>query len=157
MYIMYTIILLVLVTILATTLKEEINARKGITQGIVNKYWILREKRRFIRFQEDLKIRYSRINAEPKSDGTKMKNVSRKGMCISTYEKLNKKDCLELEIDVPGFLKPVKLIGSVIWVKELRSSDEQGRRIFYTGIKFKKICPESEAILITHLNTLKRH
>lgn len=156
MYLAYTIILLVLVLILVITLKEEIRVRKGIAQGVANKYWILREKRRFVRFQDDLNIRYNRIGAETKPDNIKMQNVSKKGMCISTYEKLKEKDSLEIEIEVSSFSKPVKLTGSVIWVKELKSPDDHGRRIFYTGIMFGKINPESEAILITHLNTLKR-
>ena len=157
MYIAYIVILLVLILILIFTLKEEVRIRKGITQGIANKYWILREKRRFVRFQEDFKIRYNRIGSELSPGNTKIKNISRKGLCISTYEKLKKKDSLEVEIEIPNFSKPVKFIGSVMWVKELRSPDELGRRIFYTGIRFGKIDPESEAILITHLNTLKRY
>jgi len=157
MYIIYAVILLVLVLILLLTLKEEVMTRKGITHGIANKYWILREKRRFVRFQEDMKIRYNRIGSESShQDNTKMRNVSRKGLCVSTYEKLKKKDTLAIEIEVPSFSKPVRLTGSVMWVKELRSPDKDGRRMFYTGMKFEKIDPESEAILITHLNTLKR-
>jgi len=156
MYLIYTIILLILVLILGVTLREEIMTRKGVTHGVANKYWILREKRRFVRFQEDMKIRYNRIGAESSQADTKMQNVSKKGLCISTYEKLKKKDTLAIEIEVPGFSKPVRLTGSVMWVKELRSPDKDGRRMFYTGMKFGKIDPESEAILITHLNTLKR-
>jgi hypothetical protein len=156
MYLIYTIILLVLALILGITLKEEVMARKGITHGIANKYWTLREKRRFVRFQEDIKIRYNRIGYETSQDNTKVQNVSRKGLCISTYEKLKKNDALDVEIEVPGFSKPVRLTGSVMWVKELRSPDKDGRRMFYTGMKFKRISPGSEAILIAHLNTLKR-
>lgn len=156
MYLLYTVILLVLILILSITLREEIRARKGITQGIANKYWILREKRRFVRFHENMKIRYNRIGSEPNPDNAKMQNISRKGLCISTYEKLKEKDSLELEIEVPGFSKPVKLTGSVMWIKELHSPDDKGRRMFYTGIRFGKIDPESEAVLITHLNILKR-
>ncbi len=157
MFIAYAAILLVLILILALTLKEEIRLRKGITHGIANKYWALREKRRFVRFDEGLKIRYNRTDSDPYADnGIKMRNISRKGLCISTYEKLKQKDTLELEIEVPGFSKPVKLTGSVMWVKELRLPDEHGRRLFYTGLSFGKIGPDAEAILITHLNTLKR-
>jgi hypothetical protein len=156
MYLIYTVILLVLVLILGVTLREEIIARKGVTHGTANKYWILREKRRFVRFHEDMKIRYNRIGSESSQASTKMQNVSRKGLCISTYEKLKKKDTLAVEIEVPGFSKPVRLTGCVMWVKELRSPDKDGRRMFYTGIKFGKIDSGSEAILITHLNTLKR-
>ncbi len=156
MYLAYTIILFILILILAITLREEVRVRKGITQGIANKYWVLREKRRFVRFQENLKIRYNRIGSELNPGNTKMQNVSKKGLCISTYEKLKEKDSLEVEIEVPGFSKPVKLIGSVMWVKELQSSDDHGRRIFYTGIRFGKIRSESKIILMAHLNTKKR-
>lgn len=156
MYLIYTVILLLLTVILVITLKEEVRTRKGITHGIANKYWVLREKRRFVRFHEDLKIRYNRVGSKANPGSIKMQNVSRKGLCLSTYEKLNKKDSLDIEIDIPGFSKPVRLLGSVMWVKELRSPDDHGRRLFYTGIKLGKIDPESEAILITHLNTLRR-
>ena len=156
MYLIYTAMLLVLVIILLLTWKEEVMTRKGITHGMLNKYWILRERRRFVRFNEDMKIRYNRLNSEPKVNNPKMSNISRTGLCISTYEKLKEKDALDLEIEIPGFSKPVKLTGVVMWVKELQAGDDHGRRVFYTGIKFCKINPESEAVLITHLNTLKR-
>jgi len=155
-YLLYAVVLLVLIFILFLTLKEEVITRRGVTQGIANKYWILREKRKFVRFDEDMKIRYNRVDSEPGAGNTKMVNLSRKGICISTYEKLKEKDTLRMEIEVPGFSKPVKLTGYVMWIKELRSRDDRDRRIFYTGIKFGKIDPGSEAVLITHLNTLKR-
>jgi len=156
MYLVYAIILLILILILALILKEEVKVRKGITHGVANKYWILREKRNFVRFQENMKIRYDRISSAPSQDNAKMKNISSSGLCISTYEKLKEKDNLEIEIEVPGFSKPVKLIGSVIWVKELSFPDDLGRRIFYTGIRFGKIRRESKEILIKHLDALKK-
>ena len=156
MYLIYAAILLVLVLILLLAWKEEVMARKGVTHGTLNKYWVLRERRKFVRFHEDMKIRYNRLGSDPKTDNPKMSNISRAGLCISTYEKLKEKDALDLEIEIPGFSKPVKLTGFVMWVKELKTGDEHGRRIFYTGVKFYKITPESEAVLITHLNTLKR-
>ena len=156
MYLAYSIILAVLVLILIVTLKEEIMLRKGITHGIANKYWAMRERRRFVRFQEDMRIRYNHIDSKPDQSDARTRNISRAGLCLSTYEKLKKKDRLEIEIEVPGSSKPVKLTGSVMWIKELRSGDDQGRRMFYTGIMFRKISPDVEAVLITHLNTLKR-
>lgn len=155
MYLAYTVTLFVLCLILALVLAEEARHRNSITHGIANKYWMLRERRHFVRFDSDLRIRYDLINSKQTQDAD-TKNISMAGLCISTYEKLRQKDVMELAVDVPGFSKPVKLTGTVMWVKELGSSDEHGRRIFYTGIRFGKIAPESEAILITHLNTLKR-
>jgi len=155
-YLVCAVILLILILILALILREGATVRKGITHGVANKYWILREKRNFVRFQENMKIRYNRIGFGLRQDNTKIQNISSNGLCISTYEKLKEKDNLEIEIEVPGFSKPVKLIGAVMWVKELHSSDEQGRRIFYTGIRIRKIRSESRIILMAHLNTMKR-
>ena len=120
MYMVYTITLLILVLILGLTLKEEIMVRKGITHGMANKYWAVREKRKFVRFQEDMKIRYNRINSTSSRNNTKMRNISTKGLCISTYEKLEKKDMLDLEIEVPGFSKPVRL--TIIWLSPLQKN-----------------------------------
>ncbi|MEE8317962.1 MAG: PilZ domain-containing protein [Candidatus Omnitrophota bacterium] len=85
----------------------------------------------------------------------KPSNISRKGLCLLTYEKLKEKTCLDLELDIPGFSRSVKTTGQVVWIKELKKQDAQGRRQFYIGIRFLKIAPESEAILLTHLGTLK--
>lgn len=156
MYLIYAVILLLLIFILLITLTEEVKTRKGLTHGIANKYWALKEKRKFVRFQEGMKIRYSRIGSNPGGDDARMLNISRRGLCISTYDKLKEKDSLAIEIEVPGFPKPIKLTGCVMWVKELPSPDKQGRRMFYTGLQFEKINPEAEAVLTTHLNTLKR-
>lgn len=156
MYLICAITLITLMVVLIVILLEELRRRSTITHGFLNKYWVLREKRKFVRFNEDMKIRYNRSGSETKEPDPNMQNISRSGLCISTYEKLREKDALELEIEVPGFARPVKLKGCVVWVKELRSTDDHGRRIFYTGIKFGKINRDSEAMLITHLNTLKR-
>jgi len=155
MYLAYTVILFILCLILFLVWVEEARHRNSIIHGIANKYWILRERRHFVRFNSDMKIRYSLINSNHTHDAD-TNNISRAGLCISTYEKLKEKDAMELLVDVPGFSKPVKLTGRVIWVKELHSHDNQGRRIFYTGIRFNKVSPDSEAILLTHLNKLKR-
>jgi hypothetical protein len=155
MYLVYSITLAILILILILIWMEEIRFRKSISHGIANKYWMLRERRHFVRFKDEIKIRYNIIGSKLNGNG-KTNNISRAGLCISTYEKLKEKDAMELEITVPGFPKPVKLIGRIVWIKELHSPDSQGRRLFYTGISFHKINPESEAILLTHLNTLKR-
>lgn len=156
MYFCYLIALAVLLVILLLLLKEERKFRNSIIQGHANKYWILRERRNFVRFQKEMKIRYNLRDSAPGAEHySKTTDISSKGLCISSYEKLKEKSFLELEIDIPGFSKPVKSTGEVIWVKELRSADAEGRRIFYTGIRFSEIKPESESMLLTYLNTLK--
>jgi len=154
MYLVYSIIFIVLIFILMSLWKEESWLRKGIAQGMASKYWILRERRRFVRFDEEMKIRYNLLHKPSDLKHTKTTNISGKGLCFLTYEKLKEKTNLDLEIELPGFSRPLKLIGEVVWIKELHTQDAQGRRLFYTGIRFFKIKPDVEAQLLTHLDTL---
>lgn len=156
MYLIYTLALVLLLAILLLLFAEEKRFRKNISYGLASKFWILRERRRFVRFDEEIKIRYNLQKGPSPLLNSKTSNLSRKGLCLVAYEKLKKKTGIDLEIDVPGFSRPVRAAGQVMWVKELSSSDEQGRRLFYVGIKFFKLNPEHEAMLLTHLNTLKR-
>ncbi len=155
MYLVYGIALFILLVITLMLWSEEKRLRKNVTHGLASKFWMLREKRRFVRFDDEIKIRYNPVNNTRNAQYSKTVNLSKKGLCLLAYEKLKEKNCVDMEIEVPGFSRPVKLIGQVMWVKELKTKDAQGRRLFYTGIKFYKIKPESEAILLTHLNALK--
>jgi len=153
---MYSVTIVVLVLILILLWNEERRFRRSITHGLASKFWILRERRRFVRFKEEMKIRYNLLqDKSSKFIPSKTSNVSRKGLCLLTYEKLKVKDCLNLEIELPDFSKPITLTGHVLWIKDLQSHDAQDRRLFYVGIRFSKIKPEFEAMLLTHLNTLK--
>lgn len=157
MYLIYALTLIVLLLILLLLFAEERRFRKNVTHGLANKFWMLRERRRFVRFGEQMRIRYSLLHNAPAFRETRTSNVSKRGLCLITYEKLKKRTAMELEIDVPGFSRSLLVTGEVMWAKELQRHDEQGRRLFYAGIRFFKLSPENEAILLTHLNTLKRH
>jgi len=154
-YLVYLVALITLFIILWILLKEE-KKFNNITYGLTSEYWILREKRRFVRFKEEMKARYNLLASQLNHRYSTTKNISRSGLCILAYEKFKEKNVLAMEIEVPGSSRRVKLIGQVIWTKEQSDPDAQGRRVFLTGIKFCKIDPESEAMLITYLNKLKR-
>ncbi|MBU1006863.1 MAG: PilZ domain-containing protein [Candidatus Omnitrophica bacterium] len=156
MYLVCGIVLAVLLIITLMLFSEERRIRKNITHGLASKFWQLRESRQFVRFNDEIKIRYNPLSSHDSLRYSKTSNISKKGLCLLTYEKLKEKKSLELEMDVPGFPKPLTLIGQVMWTKDLKTRDARGRRLFYTGIKFNKIKPEYEAILLTHLNKLKR-
>lgn len=156
MYLIYTVTLAVLIIILILLWKEERRLGKNITHGLANKFWILRERRKYVRFKKETKIRYHLLHKPSAFTQSKTADISRKGLSLLTYEKLRSKDWLNLEIELPNFSRPVRLTGQVVWTKDLQKQDDQGRRLFYVGIKFSKIKPEFEAMLLTHLNTLKR-
>lgn len=151
----YTVTLIILCLILILLWREEKRFQKSRTHGLANKYWILKERRRYVRFKDEIKIRYVLLNKSPGPRHTTASNISKKGLCLVTYEKLKEKSFLSLELDFPDFSKPVKLTGQVMWTKDLQKHDKEGRRLFNVGIRFFKINPEAEAILLTHLGTLK--
>ena len=156
MYLAYSVTVLVLVLILALLWKEERRLRRNITHGLASKFWILRERRRYVRFKEQMKIRYNLIHKSSDFINSKTADISKKGLCLVTYEKLKVKDWLNLEVELPDFSKPVTLSGQVFWVKDLQGHDEKGRRLFYVGLRFHKIKPDSEALLLTYLNSVKK-
>ena len=155
MYLLYGVTIIILILILVFLWREEVRFRKKITHGLASKFWILRERRKYVRFNNEIKIRYNIKNVSHDPVYSKAANISRRGVCLLTYERLKEKGYMELELELPRFSKAVKLLGQVIWTKNLQTHDEQGRRLFYVGIRFAKINPESEAMLLTHLNTLK--
>ena len=148
--------MLLLVLILMLLWKEEKTFRKKTTHGLASKYWALRERRRYVRFKDEIKIRYNLLPNPHNPSISKTADISKKGLCLVTYEKLKKKSYLNLELDVPGSSKPLKLLGRIMWLKELKNHDAAGRRLFYIGIQYFKIKPESEAMLLMHLATLKQ-
>jgi len=139
--------------------REEVKLKKNTTHGLASKFWVLRERRKFIRFDDEIKIRYNlmRKNKAPNFIHSKTTNISRKGLCILSYQRLKTKDFLELELELElsNFPKPVKLTGEVVWTKDLPTPDSQGRRLFYVGVRFDKIDPQSEGKILAHLNKLK--
>ena len=155
MFCLYGTMLIILLCILLLLRIEERRVRKSITHGLANKFWILRERRRFVRFDKEIKIRYNLKDKSLDSQNSKTTNISKSGLCMVTYEKLEEKKYLDLELEVPDFPAPIKVTGEVAWTKDLKTTDADGKRLFYVGIRFYKITPDTEAILLSYLNTLK--
>ena len=155
MYFIYTIILILLLFILKFLWAEEKTIRKTIIHGKIDNLWMLRERRKFVRFNEDLKVRYNSVHKSSNFFSSKATNISQGGLCLVSYEKLKEKTYIDLEIDIPSSPKPIKVIAQVVWNKDLEKQDAQGRRLFYVGLKISKINPEYEKLLLAHLNTLK--
>ncbi|MBU1853919.1 MAG: PilZ domain-containing protein, partial [Candidatus Omnitrophica bacterium] len=155
MYFIYTVTLIILASILILLYNEEKRFKRSITHGLANKYWILRERRKYVRFNDEIRIRYNVRRNSHDYLTSKTANISRKGLCLLTYEKLKEKGYLTLEIELPKTSKIIRLIGQVMWTKDLQTQDAEGRRLFYAGIRFSKIDPDAEAKLLVYLNALK--
>ncbi len=151
MIFVYLVLLSLLIIILALIKKEEDLYRKAIAQGIANKYWPIREKRKFVRFDDDIRIRYLINKDDSMYRHSKTTNISKGGICLVTYEKLKEKSNLNIELDVPNSSKSIEVKCQVVWTKNLQNTDSEGRRMFYVGVKFTKINSQNEALLTEHL------
>ncbi|MFH1478752.1 MAG: PilZ domain-containing protein [Candidatus Omnitrophota bacterium] len=154
MLLVYLLLLVILLTILLLLKKEERLSYKNISRGSASKYWSLKERRRFIRFKDDINIRYNVLPKKSNTSPSKSIDISQGGLCLLTYEKLRERSSLQLELDVPGQAKPLIVKGQVMWTRTLQSHDKEGRRLFYAGIKFYKVNPKNKQVLLVHLSTL---
>lgn len=102
----------------------------------------MKERRKFPRIYENVKVRYKIIKKEDNTfeDKESIKfaeaaNISLKGACLETEEKIEDGTFLSLEIKLPIFPHPIFVVGRVIWGKSFEDR-------FKVGIKFIKIGEE---------------
>lgn len=158
MYIFYGTILGILLSILMVLYREERRLRLGISQGKLGRYLILKERRHYIRFKTDILVDYRTLhNATSRLRNAGAKDVSKAGLGLIINERLKPGELLEISFKVPEFERSIKAIGQVVWIKEAKNSqaEKEKKRTFSVGIKFKRIAPESEALLILYINQMK--
>ena len=92
------------------------------------------ENRQSIRVNKSLVVSY-RIKNQYIGSGSRSKNISIIGICLPSFQNLEPRVILELEISLGEDKKPIKTIGEVMWVR--RQDNEQFP--FEVGIKFVKM------------------
>jgi hypothetical protein len=101
------------------------------------------EKRRFVRFDVSLPIKWRKITDD--SDDmieSKSKNISAGGLCLIIKEKeIYDGDILELQIELPTG-ETFYLEGQVIWVSEFRIIRKVYENWYAAGIEFINIYKE---------------
>ena len=80
------------------------------------------------------------------------KNISTGGILIETSEKLLIEAFIGLEIELPNQQKPLVANGKVAWTKEGSKTDQTGKRVFDTGIRFVDMGPRHRELLLQHIN-----
>lgn len=114
-----------------------------------------RERRIFPRFTLQVDVTF-RLLTEGTSHRGSSQNISRGGVCLISHYPLKDQDVLQLEIGLPGGLKPIQVSGRVVWVKEFVIGDEaQGKR-FDVGVEFMEVNDTTLGIISNYLFTLKQ-
>ncbi|MBU1853924.1 MAG: PilZ domain-containing protein [Candidatus Omnitrophica bacterium] len=112
---------------------------------------IMKESRRFLRFDVALKVDYM-LQGEPKIERTgSTKDVCAEGMQLLTEEKLQKGDKLEFKLTVPEALNPVHLNGNVMWSKEMSSEQKLS---YSSGVEFGDIEEDNKNTFLKFLCNL---
>ena len=112
--------------------------------------WKGKERRRFPRINGKIPVKYRRISdlssldfeaLEHKVAQDYTKDFSGNGVCIKTGERIAPDTTLELTIEFPD--RHIKVVGKVIWSKELEKPGE-----FYAGVKYVAIA-DNQATAMT--------
>ncbi len=153
---MELIIIIVLVSALAALIIEEMGVRKaGIPKGVVKEYWDGKERRKAIRVNTDLTVRYSvEKKLHLKVNGA-IKDISRKGVRLAVGEKLTEGALLFLEFDILDAKGPIVADGKVVWASgTFDERDASGKRIFETGVQFVNMKAEDDNRLAVYIKKI---
>lgn len=136
--ILEVLIILVLVTIMATLIIDEQKHRRRMRHLVkVKTYWDGINRRCAVRHNVQLEVNYSRDQNSVKI--TRTRDISTHGIGLALDEKFMRKTPLCLDINIPGSNEPIKTHALVMWSKEMQSDDsENGKRLFHTGLKFTR-------------------
>lgn len=150
------IIIIILISASVALFIEEMGIKKSaVPCGIVKEYWDGEERRKAIRVNIDLFVKYSiqkklrlKLNGE-------IRDLSRKGMRLLVNEKLSDETLLFLEFDIPEDKEKISADGKVIWSSgDFDERDDAGKRVFQTGVQFINMKPDDDARLSTYINKI---
>ena len=120
----------------------------SIPTGKLTRFWDGIDRRRFVRLNADVPVKYSLPKNSYDLKITKAKNISAGGICVTLNEKLASDTKISLEICLPTPNRHIVARGKVAWVEEeVKSNNKEGTRCFNVGIEFKEMSPEDRDAL----------
>lgn len=131
----------VLVLILILLWRDESRAKRAkIPIGKLTSVWEGAERRRHVRVDVDIPVRYILTKDSSPLTAVQTKNISMGGLCITIAEKLKRGDVISVEIDICAVSERITAKGEIMWVKEeTENNDPQGIRRFDIGLEFKEL------------------
>jgi hypothetical protein len=108
---------------------------------------VTEDKRKSKRFAIDLSARYLLGGSSQEWKGCSIINTSHDGLGIEVYlkEKIHLGTTLRMEITVPTKETPIKSIGILMWIKELKEEMD-----FVGGVKLTRIDSEDKWTLMDY-------
>jgi hypothetical protein len=74
------------------------------------------------------------------------RNISAGGICFMTYCRIVVNDRLKIDVITPGG-KIIKMVGQVVWVRDIPTNDKLPKERFEVGVKLLQIAPEDKAVI----------
>ena len=98
----------------------------------------MKENRKFIRLRVPLPVEYSLIkkHKRQKAFRTTMQNISVGGLSLQVKEPVRNGDLLRIEIQVPDWEEPIRVVGDVIWHGGATKEEHP-----QAGIRFREVNP----------------
>ena len=155
---MQIVIIVVLVMALVLIMKEENKARQArVSQGTVKEYWDGQERRKTLRINTSIIVRYSVEKKQEARLNGRMKDVSQGGMRLLVNEKLSQGTLLLIEFHLPETKDIIESEGKVVWTSgDFEDRDQAGRRVFHTGVQFVNINPEDRNRLFDYIKKFSK-
>ena len=113
------------------------------------------ERRQFPRFNLLVDVSFNKASEhDGKESLTVTRNISKGGVCLIAYEKVEEGDILVLSVFLPEEREPMKVRGRVSWVKEFSIGEdpEVGKR-YDAGVEFIEVDDDTLSILKNYLFT----
>lgn len=108
----------------------------------------IRERRRQVRIDLAIRIRYKVLERSWVEDKTLSRNISGGGIQLAVSERLVKGNILEMEMYLPGEAEPILATGAVVWIRE---APEDWRSDFDAGVRITKMAPSDRDKLLRYI------
>jgi c-di-GMP-binding flagellar brake protein YcgR len=138
--------LFILGLILMVIYRNEYRLKKtNSPDGRIKEYWEGAERRRTVRLEIPLSVKYTALPPHNHNSNSITRNISKGGIQMLIYEKLNVGDVISLKLNLDSQSQPISGRGEIAWLKD--ASPEAGateKRSFIAGIKFIDLKPKDE-------------
>jgi c-di-GMP-binding flagellar brake protein YcgR len=136
------LILGLLILLVSIRLEESKSKRENMPRGTIEKYWDGSERRRFVRFDSALDLKYQ-VRKTSRADAGRIRDISDGGLRMLADQRLESGTLIGIEIDVPDGAS-IRLEGIVVWCNEAKGKTAAGdRRLFHVGVRFLEVKKES--------------
>ena len=108
------------------------------------------DKRQFSRLRSCCLINYSKVSrsrAIEAKETTNVHDISASGLQFTSYEPLAKNSLLELAINLPDTVKPLRACARVVWTKKISRQSE----IYRVGVLFLDISEADRKAIEGHI------